>query len=312
MGDDWDDIPEYIRSRNLIIPLGGDGGEDTGRPGSRYIMIPMPLGFNALPSVGRVFTEMAIFQDKLGSRALTAVTSVLDATNPLGSENPVEMVLPSVMDPIYQLGANKNSFGQPIAREDMNSLDPTPGEVRFTRNATSAGKAVATGINRVTGGDEWTPGLASPTPDQIDFVFGQVTGGVGRESMKLYQSLESLVTGDPVPASRVPVVGMFYGKTNSDQGIRAKYYAAVQDINLAERKLKGLAGSGGDVTEHLAEQPQAALYKTADKIGRKISDLNRYRATLTAADRDIKKQVDQEVAALQSLLIDLHEQAKAQ
>lgn len=133
-----------------------------------------------------------------------------------------------------------------------------------------------------------------------------MTGGVGREGTKLYHSLESIVTGDTVPASRVPIVGMFYGKTNSDQGVRAKYYSIVRDINIVDRKLKGLAENGGDLDAWLAEKPEATLAKAADDIGRKVSTLNKYRSTLPNSARDEKRAIEQEVMALHSLLIDLH------
>ena len=44
-GDDhWDKIPEFVKERSLIVPL---GRED-------YLSIPLPLGFHFLPNVGRL------------------------------------------------------------------------------------------------------------------------------------------------------------------------------------------------------------------------------------------------------------------
>ncbi|WP_269848166.1 LPD38 domain-containing protein [Delftia sp. ASV31] len=36
---------------------------------------------------------------------------------------------------------------------------------------------VATAANATTGGNEWRPGAFSPTPEAIEYLFGQITGG---------------------------------------------------------------------------------------------------------------------------------------
>ena len=51
-------------------------------------------------------------------------------------------------------------------------------------SASTVGKGLSKAINAVTGGTEYRPGAWSPTPDQIDFVIGQLTGGIGRELLK--------------------------------------------------------------------------------------------------------------------------------
>lgn len=80
----------------------------------------------------------------------------------------------------------------------------------------------------------------------------------------------------------------------------------MRDVNRAVRKPNGWATSGGEL-----ERPESLLYKTADGIGRDRSTQTRLRATLTADDKDLKKSIDQDILGMQSLLIDLYEQAKA-
>lgn len=313
MGDDWDKIPEFVRERNLIIPIGRDKGEGNGgREGWSYVTIPLALGFHALPHIGRTVTEAAIFRDKLGERLLHLTAGVIDATNPLGSGQPATMWAPTVLKPTLELWGNENAFGRPIAREDISGLDPTPGHTRATRNASTVGKGIAWGINAATGGDDYVPGLASPTPDQIDYIFGTLTGGVGRETLKAYQTVEGLITGDKQPSNRVPLVGVFYGQTNNETSIRAEYYSAIRDINVAENKLKGLAADGKDAGAWIDSHPEAGLGKVARDISSRISKIGKVRATLgtSAEDKALKKRLDQEVLALQSILIDRHREAK--
>jgi hypothetical protein len=46
-GFDDDEPPEFVREKNLIIPIGG----------KKYVTIPMPQGFLVLPNIGRIATE---------------------------------------------------------------------------------------------------------------------------------------------------------------------------------------------------------------------------------------------------------------
>jgi hypothetical protein len=74
-------------------------------------------------------------------------------------------------------------------------------------------------INAVSGGTAYQPGAWRPTPDQIDYVIGQLTGGVGREIGKLAQTISAPFTGDELTAHNIPLLGRLYGGT---QGVSAE------------------------------------------------------------------------------------------
>jgi hypothetical protein len=48
----WDDDqpPQFLREKNFLIPM----------PDGHYIALPMPLGFNLFPNLGRIATEFAL------------------------------------------------------------------------------------------------------------------------------------------------------------------------------------------------------------------------------------------------------------
>lgn len=105
------------------------------------------------------------------------------------------------IDPFVALSENKDWTGKPIAKEDFNELSPTP---RFSRNKDTASdpvKWIAEAVNTLSDGNKYVPGIASPTADQIDYLFGQVTGGVGRESGKAQQTVSALFSGRRVTAT---------------------------------------------------------------------------------------------------------------
>ena len=49
-------------------------------------------------------------------------------------------------------------------------------------------------FNYLSGGGEYGIGVVSPTPDQIDYLLGQLTGGVGREVGKVLTTGETMAT----------------------------------------------------------------------------------------------------------------------
>jgi hypothetical protein len=72
-------------------------------------------------------------------------------------------------------------------------------------------KLIAKAIPTISGGTANQPATWSPTPDQIDYVIGQLTGGVGREMVRLAQTIAAPFTGDELPAHKIPLLGRLYG-----------------------------------------------------------------------------------------------------
>ena len=154
------------------------------------------------------------------------------------------------------------------------------------------GKVVSKAIDRTTGGDGVDPGLAQVTPDQVDFAFGQVTGGTGRESLKLFQYLESKVTGDKLPENRVPIKGMFYGETKSEQSVTGKYYTLEREINIAENQLKA-RNSAEAKTAFLKENPEAQVVSQMKSANSAITRFNKQRKAADArGDKEEAKRLD--------------------
>jgi hypothetical protein len=126
--DEYSKIPDFVRERSLIIPLGG----------TRYLALPLPLGFHVIPNIGRIAAEAAFGRQDIsnGKRLVDLIVIGAEAFNPIGGfGTPMQMIAPTVLDPIAALSENTDWTGAPIYREDMSGLDPTPG---FTRTKDSA------------------------------------------------------------------------------------------------------------------------------------------------------------------------------
>ncbi|WP_059412667.1 LPD38 domain-containing protein [Cupriavidus basilensis] len=306
--DDWDAIPEFTKQRNFIIPMG-----------KSYAMIPMPLGFNVLPNIGRILTEAVRTGGEKWRKQLPDLLGVLlDNANPLGSGTFAQILAPTVADPIVALAENKDFTGKAIFKEDQNAMRPKPGFQRAKDTASTVSKGIAYGANWATGGTAYTPGLVSPTPDQLDYIFGTVTGGLGREVNKVYQTTELMVKGKDVPEYKKPIIGRFYGDFEGDADTAGRYWNVVRDVNEKRNEFSGRIKDGGDAASYLTKHPELQLAKAIDKSQQAISKLRKTKDQIEQApgmkeaDRTAAMDaVDKQTTAVMESIIDLEKSIKS-
>lgn len=267
MGFSDDEPPEFVRERNTIIPIGG----------KKYITIPMPLGFAILPNIGRVSTEFVLGGFKNPAKHVARLMGIMaDAFNPVGGNGTIlQIISPTALDPAVALAENKDWTKKPIAKVSYDKT--TPGHKLWKDTASTPGKWIAEAINTMSGGTKHVAGAVSPTPDQIDYLFGQVTGGVGREAVKLEQSIMATATGEDLPPHKIPLVGRFYGDAEAQSSQAATFYSNINRINEYEAEIKGRRkeGRGSEVSAFIAENPEARLVLRANHAERLIQKLRR-------------------------------------
>ena len=262
-GFDEDEPSEFIKQKNFVIPT-FDGG---------YVMIPMPLGFNILPNVGRIISEIAFGNKKSGTRKVgDLLEAALSSFNPLGGGNAIQVLSPTAFDPIANIILNKDSFGRPISREDR-ALNPTPGYLRSRESAGVVSKGIAEFINYVSGGTEFNKGAFSPTGDDINYVVSQYLGGVGREVMRAKEFVTSIGKDEPFEPYKVPILGKLYGDVNAPASIANKFYLNVKQMAEHENEVKGRKGAA--ISSYIRDNPEARLSKSANNLENQISKLNK-------------------------------------
>jgi hypothetical protein len=265
-GFDEDEPPEFLKERNLVIPLGG----------KKYFLIPMPLGLHFIPTVGRVTTDFVLNGGKDAGKHVTSILgTALDAFNPLGGAGlSLQTLTPTIADPLAALEANKDAFGRPIYRADR-ATNPTPGYLRSRESASTVNKYIAEFLNYASGGTKYQKGAISPTADALDYLVGQFTGGLGREVMKVDTAVKSAVTGEELPAYRIPIAGRFYGDADSKAADSQRFYDNVTKIAGFENEIKGRRKNREDVAGFIRDNPQARLWQQANNAENQISELNR-------------------------------------
>ena len=285
-GFDDDEPPEFIKDKNFIIPLFGTNG--------KYVALPYPPGFSAIPAVGRVLGEYAFSGfEKPGKRIGQITSIVFDAFNPLGSSDFAQTVAPTIFDPLVGvLATNRDAFGRPISREQR-VTNPTPGYERSRESATLFSKGLAYGINYITGGGAEGIGKYSPTGDDIDYLIQQYAGGAAREVLKGGRAVASAFDDEPLPSYKVPLFGKAYGETGSPAAITDKFYKNVTMLAEHEGTLKRMQEAKKNTSEYRQENPETTLIKSANNLENRVSKLNHTKRELLKKEQteSVKAQI---------------------
>jgi hypothetical protein len=285
-GFDEDEPTEFMKQKNLIIPT-GDG---------KYVMWPMPFGFNVFPNLGRIFFETASKASKGQSvtpQLINTVTMLANAFNPLGGGGLLQMATPTVADPIVALIENRDAFGRPISRESR-ATSPVPGYQLSRDPSPSISQFLAEFINTITFGNKDKRGFLSPTADQIDYLAKQLGGGVYREASGILTYVSNEIQDKETPDYKVPIVGKIVGDLNSPPAISQRFYSNVIKMAEHEASIKGRIKRRESVTEYMRENPEASMWRRANTLENEISKLNRRRRELVEKQEPVEriKQID--------------------
>jgi hypothetical protein len=281
-GYDDDDIPEFVKTRSLIIPLFDEE--------KNFISVPYPLGLHVLPNTGRVMTELVLNGGKdIGKRSAAAVGEIASAFNPLGGGNiftadgALKTVAPTLIDPLIELGFNKDFTGRPIERQAFGGqTDARPGfakakEATIRSTTGQAYIGISKAINTMTGGNDYEAGAASPTPERIRYLAQVAGGGVLREIEKTINASTAEQFGKKVAASQIPVAGRFLGEVDMDRVKTNRYYENARKINAVETTASAIrkAGDTEAYRNLIKDHPEAALIDFANGVQSSLSKLNK-------------------------------------
>lgn len=141
---------------------------------------------------------------------------------------------------------------------------------------------IAEAINFLSGGTDYVAGKVSPTPDQIDYLFGQVTGGVGRELNKTAQSATAIATGDDLPAHKIPLAGRFYGDAENSFSQSSKFFTNTIKLREYDKEIKGRIEDHQPIQEYIDKNPGARMIIYGKAIEKQVKLLRVQRKQLEA------------------------------
>jgi hypothetical protein len=275
-GFDEDEPSEFLKQKNLIVPLGD----------KKYFMWPMPFGFNVFPNIGRLLFEgssQAIRGKGVKDTVANMGSMLLNSFNPIGGGGVLQGLSPTAADPIVAIYQNRDAFDRPIAKEDQRS-SPTPGFTRSRDPSASISQFISQLLNTASGGTNYSKGLVSPTADQINYLAEQVGGGVYREVSRIVRYAGEKARGDETPEYRVPIVGKLVGSTDSPAAISQKFYNNVVKMSEHEDEIKGRIKDRQSSSQYMRDNPEAALWRRANTLENDLTKINKQRKELIARD----------------------------
>jgi hypothetical protein len=170
--DYYDKISEFEKSRNLIImnPWGDKGS---------YFKMPLPYGYNFFYHLGRSAVELSNGKDA-GKTMGSLLATLVDSFNPIGgTESLLNLIAPTVFDPVVDLSRNRDYTGKPIKPEQPQYGAKKPESQMFWGSVSPASKTITDFMNEATGGDKVRAGKIDVSPEALDYLFGVATGAAG-------------------------------------------------------------------------------------------------------------------------------------
>jgi len=282
-GYDDDDIPKQVKDRSFVVPIGDN----------KHVLLPLPHGFRTIVGFGREMTDAVLFHDKALAHIGAATFGQIAGFSPTGSAgNFITDLTPALIDPFFSLASNTDAFGRPISKLPPDPAHPTPGFTRAKEGASKFGRATSEFLNTLTGGNDYKSGAMSPTPDDIDFIMGTLTGGVGKfaaGTAGLIAAGANDLVGNPrenIPLHKIPLVNRLYGDLNAPAAIHDKLFRVRSELNMLDAERKGLFKSG-DREAALAlieEHPEMQLHGQLEAFVRRDATQRKNRATARGAD----------------------------
>ena len=226
----YDNLPDHIKSHYMIFM-----GEK-----EPVFKIPLPWGYNVLHTFGQQIGELLSGGrfDVMKSTGRMA-GSIIDAFNPVGSSTLLQTISPTILDPLVQIGENKDWAGRPL-KPDGSPFGPAdPNYLQHWSSSREASNVMAKFLNDISGGDSVRPGSLNVSPEWIDVFVDFFTGSAGRVAADSANIVHKAVSGQDIEAREIPMVRKLYGYDNVF-GIKTRYFDWSNDVQIVNKQLNEL------------------------------------------------------------------------
>jgi hypothetical protein len=251
-------IPDFEKERNIIIMTG-----------KNYIKIPLPYGQNVFYVVGNAITDASQGIKSVAEVATNIFQATVGSFSPINfpsSENfakwYVKFISPTFLQIPLSISFNENYSGRTIYNENFpTDPAPKPDSELGRKGATAQSTFIAKELNRLTGGSEFREGLMDFNPDNIDFIFGTLSGGTGKFASRSVGTVTNILTGnlDKIEANQVPFFRVFYGQPSKFVNLQS-YFDKRIEVNQYMEEVKA-----GNITG-----PESSRIKEAYRINKAV------------------------------------------
>ena len=243
----YEKIKPWIKERNLIFMM----------PGRKdYAMIPLPYGYNLPFIAGQKLGEAA--RTAAGYGTLTPakaagglLSSLLEVFNPLGTSPAflsegkgsfLQMVSPTILDPVVQVAENRTWYGGPVfpTKFDRNK----PDSENYFASVHPAFITMAKWMNATTGGNAARSGFADVSPEVLEHYAQFVGGGIAKFALNATGTGHRFLSGEEFVPEKTPFVRRLYGAQTSTSR-RRDFYEQWTAVDAAHYEVIQL-GKAGD------------------------------------------------------------------
>jgi hypothetical protein len=286
----YDRIPEHVKTRNIILMYGSKDGE--------YIPIRMPYGYNFFHSLGRLAVAYGRGAKELTGKPVSLAQTLsktgsafMDAIAPTGlsSSNPL---VPSLLLPFQEARMNEDFAGRAISPEKMPG-DTRPDSQLFYGRTNALMKETAAFLNRMTGGDEFEPGLVDVSPESIEHVISAHSGAALRTAWNIanraYAWTKEQTGNNPEDpqfgVSDVPFLRRVKGSASPYQEKDATY-RRITELEILDDRMKAASTDMDKARAIMAEhRAELGMIKPARKLRSSLADLRKQRTAVLADER---------------------------
>jgi len=287
-GDEWKEIPDNIKNKNLIFRIPGT---------KKYLTWDVPYGYGWFFSLGNAAYSAMLGEDPK-KIAIRTAAGFLDNFSPVG--NPLDAsgkVVPWELAPFepfrnwLRFSNNRSTFGNPIMPEE-NQYSPKPDHMRMWRS-TKGGyyDTMTQWMNDKTGGTKTRPGAIDVSPETLKWLVNTVGGGTAQfmsDSMHLMTlgarapfTPESEREGLAPDIREIPIVrGMV--KEESIQWSRSRFHELANEA-VEEAKAFRLASKERDkegMKESDREKALRGLAHASESFSKAIGKLREREVTI--------------------------------
>lgn len=284
-GDDdereWENIPEYIKDRNMIFKIG-----------DLQATVPVAYGFGMFHAMGNLMSDLnhGADKDQVAMRLVSAMFENFSVFgNPIlegeeGTEIRPEQLLMTIPKIVMGPSINLDGLGRPVHPTKYQESVPDS-QLMWRSVRGTPYDDIATALNDMTGGSKYAPGAIDISPNTIKYWVTSLTGGAGRFVSDITTGTLDAVQGVPPELGNIPIARKFAREPGIEDTRQVFYKAANKSISAAERFSKASREGDREAWEKMldeskplialaeyarAERIQAALYR--DRVQEVQSD----------------------------------------
>ena len=239
-------VPEWEKANSIVIKT-GPGPKD-------YFRIPFPKWFLAPYTMGEQLAMAATGQKGVWDSAVQAGTNVIDAVNPFGTNSPLSLMSPTLLDPITDIYTNKTFTGSPIHPEPQKWNQGIPrSEQKFSTTSPTA-----TAFSKWV--YSWSKGAVDIYPGDAEYVYKWMFGGLGQNVGNAGAWANNTMDGKETKIESIPIIKAF---VPSGWNESSRYYELK---NKFDEKANQIRKAGKSVSDNPLMSGISRVVNNADKI----------------------------------------------